>query len=94
MNTGPENDLFARKEFDEDIWTEAVAKLGKYGLGTRRTFEQYANYSGVNPITKKLTKQCIVEYVPWDESEKNTVYMEYEKSGGALLRGGRAGGEH
>jgi hypothetical protein len=32
---------------------EAIAKLGKYGLGTRRTFEQYAEYSGLDPGTTR-----------------------------------------
>ena len=55
----------------------ALAALGdKFGLGKRRTLEQYAKASGVDSMTQKLTKSCMVQYTPWDPSMKNTVYME------------------
>jgi hypothetical protein len=56
---------------------QALAVLGeKYGLGKRRTLEQYAAASGVDTINQKLSKSCMVKYVPWAEDAKNTVYIE------------------
>jgi hypothetical protein len=56
---------------------EALAVLGDtYGLGKRRTLEQYAAASGVDTINQKLSKSCMVKYVPWAEGAKKTVYME------------------
>ena len=54
----------------------------KYGLGQRRTLEQYNEISGVDTVKHKLTKKCIVDhYVPWDASMKNSVYMEVRERG-------------
>ena len=60
----------------------ALEALGeKYGLGQRRTLEQYNEISGVDTVKQKLTKKCIVDhYVPWDASMKNSVYMEVRES--------------
>ena len=37
--------------------TEAErVRRGKYGLGDRRTFEQFKQYSGVDPMRRKTTQ--------------------------------------
>jgi hypothetical protein len=38
----------------------------RYGLGDKRTLEQYAKFSGVDTINQKNDPQCIVQYVDWD----------------------------
>jgi len=61
---------------------QAVEKLGKWGLGPRRTLEQYAIFSGVDTINRKSSKgdaACIAYYVDWDDSKERA---EYEKKYG------------
>ena len=42
--------------------SEAAYKdLGLYGLGDKRTLEQYANFSGVDTMNNKITESCIVQ---------------------------------
>ena len=49
---------------------EALEALGKFGLGGRRTLEEYAEFCGLD--TQKpgvqTSKKCIVTYVPWDDA--------------------------
>jgi hypothetical protein len=58
---------------------EAIAQLGKYNLGTKRTLEQYIEFTGINPITGENKAKCAVVYVPWYEpppQEQAKVYMK------------------
>ena len=55
----------------------ALAKLGKWGLGKRRSLEQYAAFSGIDTIQATTqTGVCRVQYVPWASGAKHTVYSE------------------
>jgi len=48
----------------------AVNALGKYGMGTKRTFDDYMRFCGINTTALTQTKgddNCIVYYVPWDD---------------------------
>jgi len=64
----------------DDAWKE----LGSYGLGKRRTLEQYAEWSGVNTITTQIRQNCIVSYVPW--IDKSSEYAEYEPIGNEIVK--------
>ena len=54
---------------NSDQSPEAKAALGKYALGTRRTLAQYAEFSGVNPMTGVARKRCLVDWVPWNDDD-------------------------
>lgn len=47
----------------------AIAKLGKYGLGDKRTLEQYIEFSGVDPGKLRVVQRCVCKWVPWDWTE-------------------------
>eukprot|EP00038_Savillea_parva_P025430 m.47631 g.47631 ORF g.47631 m.47631 type:complete len:559 (-) comp6913_c0_seq1:59-1735(-) len=53
---------------DSDQSATAVAALGKFGLGKKRTLEQYIDFCGINTIERKIDAKCVVKYVPWDWS--------------------------
>ncbi|GAB5367187.1 hypothetical protein AAMO2058_001208100, partial [Amorphochlora amoebiformis] len=65
---------------------EAIKKLGFYGLGTRRTLEQYAEWSGVNTIKGTSKQRCIVKYVSWNTPK--TSYSEDIHDGTTRDQGG------
>jgi len=53
----------------------AIAALGKYNLGTMRTLEQYANFSGIDTVNQKIDPdRCICQWVKWDD---NALREEY-----------------
>ena len=64
----------------------ALDDLGFYGLGTRRTLEQYARFSGVDTVNQKLNSTCDNPHVPWDD---DSLYSEYTQE---LLRDASGGG--
>ena len=65
----------------------ALAKLGKWGLGKRRSLEQYAAFSGIDTIQATTqTGVCRVQYVPWASGAKHTVYSEYKAGSKVLAR--------
>ena len=47
----------------------ARARLGAFGLGTRRSLDQYVAFSGVDPRAMKADVRCVVEWVAWSEPE-------------------------
>ena len=49
-----------------DLSEATLKDMGIYGLGTKRSLEQYAEFSGVDTIHQKSQGRCIVQYVPWD----------------------------
>lgn len=59
-----------------DQSAEAVAALGRYGLGTRRSFEQFIQHSGVDTTTLTMDEHCVVQYVPWNDGFASA-YSEY-----------------
>jgi len=45
---------------------EALARLEPYGLGTKRTLEQYIEFTGIDPRNGDTSQaKCAVVYVPW-----------------------------
>ena len=66
-----------------------MASLGTWGVGKRRTLEQYAEYSGVDTIHGTVQNgHCRVQYVPWAADMQKTAYSEY---GGAAAGSGVSG---
>lgn len=59
---------------------EAVAALGKFGLGTRRTLDQYIAFSGVDTRNVHAEDHCLVEYVPWDDAGLRERILSEEKA--------------
>ncbi len=59
-----------------DLSPAALESLGSYGIGTRRTLEQYADWSGINTMKLTTAKNCRVKYVPWNSPE--SAYSEYK----------------
>lgn len=53
----------------------AYAELGNYTLGTRRTLEQYIEFSGINTITGKASPTCVHPHIPWND---DSLYSEYK----------------
>mmetsp|Transcript_1306 Transcript_1306/g.1907 ORF Transcript_1306/g.1907 Transcript_1306/m.1907 type:complete len:470 (+) Transcript_1306:164-1573(+) len=45
---------------------EAIKDLGTFGLGNKRTLDQYYEFSGINLKTGVLNGNCICKYVPWE----------------------------
>lgn len=45
-----------------------------YGMGDVRTFDQYIEFSGVNPRTgeSRAHDRCVVAYVPWTKAPPNS----------------------
>merc|ERR1719419_1352464 len=75
---------------NSDQSEEALAGLGKYSLGTKRSFDDYMKFCGIN--TTALTQvqgddNCIVYYVPWDDSG---VKEEIMKAEGAVAEDSKA----
>lgn len=51
---------------NSDQSQRAYDDLGTFGLGTRRSLDQYAAFSGVDPINQKLESKCTnLTLVPW-----------------------------
>ncbi|ETO26044.1 hypothetical protein RFI_11092, partial [Reticulomyxa filosa] len=55
---------------NSDQNTEALEKLGRYGLGTMRSFESYLEFSGINTMTFQIDARdkCIRPYIGWNDS--------------------------
>eukprot|EP00041_Stephanoeca_diplocostata_P030484 m.923519 g.923519 ORF g.923519 m.923519 type:complete len:630 (-) comp23766_c1_seq12:504-2393(-) len=51
-----------------DQSASAVAALGKYGLGTRRSLQEYISFCGIDTIKQQIAANCVVKYQPWDWS--------------------------
>ena len=65
-----------------DSGPAAQKALGSWGLGTRRSLEQYAKFSGVDTIHRTTQNgHCRMQYVPWASDAKHTVYSEYRAGG-------------
>lgn len=45
---------------------EAIAALGKFTAGNKRTLEQYYEFSGVDIINQRSNSKCVAKYVPWE----------------------------
>jgi len=43
-------------------------ELGRYGLGSKRTLDQYVHFSGVDTRNVKSEDRCLVKYVDWDDT--------------------------
>ena len=41
---------------NENVTKGELVRRSKYGLGDRRTFDQFKEYSGVDPLRRKTTK--------------------------------------
>lgn len=66
-----------------DQSAEAYKALeAKYSLGTRRTLEQYALFSGVDTQTGKKNITCVNPHIPWDDG---TQYSESKSREGAKV---------
>ena len=48
-----------------DQSASAVAALGKYGLGTRRSLHEYIAFCGIDTIQQKIDANCVVKYQVW-----------------------------
>jgi len=65
---------------------EAYDDLGIYGVGKKRTLEQYAEFSGVDTIKQQSHGRCVVQYIPWDWAHpmivelKGTVHEHLHKA--------------
>jgi len=58
---------------------KALEALRTHALGTRRTLEMYAKFSGVDPMNQKVDRTCdSLVYVPWVST--TSAYAEVEAS--------------
>jgi hypothetical protein len=65
-----------------DLSPQALEELGFYGLGRRRTLDQYIEFSGINPKNGDTKNPiCAVSYVPWSKSSLE----EYQQSLTAII---------
>eukprot|EP01062_Namystynia_karyoxenos_P019365 TRINITY_DN17276_c0_g1_i1.p1 TRINITY_DN17276_c0_g1~~TRINITY_DN17276_c0_g1_i1.p1 ORF type:complete len:610 (+),score=139.31 TRINITY_DN17276_c0_g1_i1:54-1883(+) len=49
-----------------DLSDRARAALGRYRPGVRRGLRQYYDWCGVDPQAQRITRNCIVQWVPWE----------------------------
>lgn len=65
---------------NSDQSPQAIAALGKFGLGSSRTLEQYIEFTGVDTIRGRAVKEkCIVKYVPWDDTGRREMIVQQER---------------
>ncbi|KAK3280115.1 hypothetical protein CYMTET_12037 [Cymbomonas tetramitiformis] len=62
-----------------------VEALGSFGLGKRRTLEQYWEFSGINTMQQTIKRNCRVNYVPWAEDMQHTVYSEHNNEAASRI---------